>query len=319
MEWTAVDDLAVNNSSKSELLDAVNTAIPVLLKRKESIAQALGKCLYIIDKKELWKIDTEAKYKGVGDMAERIWDIKPSTTSEAIKVFARFGTVYGIADKSKANKDKDYPVPSEFAYSKLIVMAKYDDDVLFSFLGITPKMTRASIITRLKEYEEYKKEMKEWPAGPDKDRIEQAGNLETAKSIKLDIVNEQRKKEGKNPLDAEGNEIKPAPALVTPDTPTTPDTPATPATSDTTDNTATVPDTKDTNKNLKDEFKQAVEENHNENKRTYTEPEIVGPDDNGNMVVNIQMNCDMSKLNQIVSEFKNEGSGEYITIHVIRK
>lgn len=194
----AVDliDWKVGGYTKESLLQACTGTIETVLIKQEGLASKLAQTLYIVDKEELYKT---AGNTSTAKWAEEHFGMKKSTVSEAIKVYSRFGTRRGIADKY-----------SKYNFSSLIKMASLSDDEL-KFIGVNPSMSRAQIVAKIKDYKELQQEL---PKLSDNDRsaVEQAKTLEDAEKEYNKIEErENEKARAKNQPNSEGvQEVKEA-------------------------------------------------------------------------------------------------------------
>lgn len=120
--------------------------------KAEGLAERIAGQLYIVAKKELYRIDD---YSSMGEWAVDKFEISKGTCSDAINTYERFG-----------NKDKIGTIADKYAdymFSTLIAM-KGLSDAQIEKAGIQPTMSRSSVkqaITALKAIEDKEKERPE--------------------------------------------------------------------------------------------------------------------------------------------------------------
>ena len=123
--WTDADN---------EMLKTCKAGIENCQKQADGIAQRVAGYLFTVDKHSLYEIED---FTGVGKWAEHHFGIKKSTTSEAIKVFKRFGS-------EKDGNAKIIDKYSEYAFTALVALAPYSDETI-EREKINPQMTRSAI------------------------------------------------------------------------------------------------------------------------------------------------------------------------------
>lgn len=118
----------------------------------DGLAEAIAGQLYIINKKELFKIDN---YTSMVEFAMDRFNISRGTVSDSINTYDRFGDKNQIGQL--AEKYQDY------RFSTLISLKKFTDEELDA-IGINPTMTRAQCKEAIKKHEQLKIEEKERPS-----------------------------------------------------------------------------------------------------------------------------------------------------------
>lgn len=151
-------------NNKESLLKTCRETIDTVLYKQEGLASKLGQALYIMQKEELYK---EEGYTSTAKWAESEYGLSKSSVSEALKVYSRFGTRYGIADKYRP-----------YNYSCLIKMAGFTDEEL-DFMGINPAMSRAQIVTATKEKKQLEDKLKNL-SDEERSTVEQSATLKEA-------------------------------------------------------------------------------------------------------------------------------------------
>lgn len=152
------------NHDKGKLIDVCTGTIETVLMKQEGLASKLAQTLYIFDREKLYE---ETDYSSTAKWAEGEFGMSKSTVSESLKVFGRFGTRHGIADRY-----------AKYNFSSLIKMASFEDKEL-DFMGIEPSMSRAQIVARIKDFKDLQKEL---PKLSDSERsaVEQKETLKEA-------------------------------------------------------------------------------------------------------------------------------------------
>lgn len=118
----------------------------------DGLAEAIAGQLYIINKKELFRID---KYTSMVEFAMDRFNISRGTVSDSINTYDRFG------DKQQIGQlDAKY---QDYKFSTLISLKKFSDEELEE-IGINPTMTRAQCKDAIKKHEQLKLEEKERPS-----------------------------------------------------------------------------------------------------------------------------------------------------------
>lgn len=118
----------------------------------DGLAEAIAGQLYIINKKELFKIEN---YTSMVEFAMDRFNISRGTVSDSINTYDRFGDKNQIGQL--AEKYQDY------RFSTLISLKKFTDEELEA-MGIDSTMTRAQCKDAIKKHEQLKIEEKERPS-----------------------------------------------------------------------------------------------------------------------------------------------------------
>lgn len=138
-----IENMSVFSQSDKETFARCVSNIEVAQRQSEGLAETIAGNLYIINKKELYKLED---YDNMHKFAMDKFEISKGTVSDSINTFERFGDgVTGFI------KDKY----AQYKFSTLMKLKKFTDAEIET-MGITPEMPRSLVLKAIDQYKENK-------------------------------------------------------------------------------------------------------------------------------------------------------------------
>ena len=138
-----IENMSVFSQADKDTFARCISNIEVAQKQSEGLAETIAGNLYIINKKELYKLED---YDNMHKFAMDKFEISKGTVSDSINTFERFGDgVTGLI------KDKY----AQYKFSTLMKLKKFTDDDIAA-MGITPEMPRSLVLKAIDQYKENK-------------------------------------------------------------------------------------------------------------------------------------------------------------------
>lgn len=138
-----IENMSVFSQSDKDTFARCISNIEVAQRQSEGLAETIACNLFIINKKELYKLED---YDTIHKFAMEKFGISKGTVSDSINTFERFGDgVTGrLQDKySKCN------------FSTLMKLKKFTDEEIET-MGVTPEMPRSQVLKEIEAYKENK-------------------------------------------------------------------------------------------------------------------------------------------------------------------
>lgn len=138
-----IENMSVFSKSDKDTLARCISNIEVAQRQSEGLAETIAGNLYIINKKELYKLED---YDTIHKFAMEKFDISKGTVSDSINTFERFGD--GVTGRVQ---DKY----SKYNFSTLMKLKKFSDKEIET-MGVTPEMSRSQVLKAIESYKENK-------------------------------------------------------------------------------------------------------------------------------------------------------------------
>lgn len=138
-----IENMSVFSQSDKDTFARCISNIEVAQRQSEGLAETIAGNLYIINKKELYKLED---YDTIHKFAMEKFDISKGTVSDSINTFERFGD--GVTGRVQ---DKY----SKYNFSTLMKLKKFTDEEIET-MGVTPEMSRSQVLKAIDSYKENK-------------------------------------------------------------------------------------------------------------------------------------------------------------------
>lgn len=138
-----IENMSVFSQSDKDTFARCISNIEVAQRQSEGLAETIAGNLYIINKKELYKLED---YDTIHKFAMEKFDISKGTVSDSINTFERFGD--GVTGRVQ---DKY----SKYNFSTLMKLKKFSDEEIET-MGVTPEMPRSQVLKAIESYKENK-------------------------------------------------------------------------------------------------------------------------------------------------------------------
>lgn len=138
-----IENMSLFSQSDKDTLARCISNIEVAQRQSEGLAETIAGNLYIINKKELYKLED---YDTIHKFAMEKFEISKGTVSDSINTFERFGD--GVTGRVQ---DKY----SKYNFSTLMKLKKFSDKEIET-MGVTPEMSRSQVLKAIESYKENK-------------------------------------------------------------------------------------------------------------------------------------------------------------------
>ena len=138
-----IENMSLFSQSDKDTFARCISNIEVAQSQSEGLAETIAGNLYIINKKELYKLED---YDTIHKFAMEKFDISKGTVSDSINTFERFGD--GVTGRVQ---DKY----SKYNFSTLMKLKKFTDKEIET-MGVTPEMSRSQVLKAIDSYKENK-------------------------------------------------------------------------------------------------------------------------------------------------------------------
>lgn len=138
-----IENMSVFSQNDKETFARCVSNIEVAQRQAEGLAETIAGNLYIINKKELYKLED---YDNIHKFAMDKFEISKGTVSDSINTFERFGD--GTTGLLK-------PKYLGYKFSTLMKLKKFSDKEIEE-MGITPEMSRSLVLKAIDQYKENK-------------------------------------------------------------------------------------------------------------------------------------------------------------------
>lgn len=138
-----IENMSVFSQSDKDTFARCISNIEVAQRQSEGLAETIACNLFIINKKELYKLED---YDTIHKFAMEKFGISKGTVSDSINTFERFG------DGATGRVQGKY---SKYNFSTLMKLKKFTDEEIET-MGVTPEMPRSQVLKEIEAYKENK-------------------------------------------------------------------------------------------------------------------------------------------------------------------
>lgn len=138
-----IENMSVFSQSDKDTFARCISNIEVAQRQSEGLAETIAGNLYIINKKELYKLED---YDTIHKFAMEKFEISKGTVSDSINTFERFGD--GVTGRVQ---DKY----SKYNFSTLMKLKKFTDEEIET-MGVNPEMPRSQVLKAIETFKENK-------------------------------------------------------------------------------------------------------------------------------------------------------------------